>query len=41
MTTYVKGALAACISTTYIFDLWMSKGTRDAFAIGVNLISND
>jgi hypothetical protein len=41
MTTYVQRALVDYISTTYIFYLWMSKGTRDVFVVGVNFISND
>jgi len=41
MTTYVQPTLANYISTTYIFDLWMSKGARDVFAIAMNFISND
>ncbi len=38
--TYVQHALASCLSIAYTFDLWMSKGTHDVFAIVVNLISN-
>ncbi len=41
MTIYMQPALVDCISTTYIFYLWMSKGTRDVFVVGVNFISND
>jgi hypothetical protein len=41
MTTYVQPTLADYISTTCIFDLWMSKGARDVFAIAMNFISSD
>jgi hypothetical protein len=37
----VQHALASCLSIAYTFDLWMSKGTHDVFAIVVNFISND
>ncbi len=42
MTTYVQLALNDYISTTYIFYLWMSKGTKDVFIIVVVIfISSD
>jgi hypothetical protein len=41
MTTYVQSALVDYILTTYTFDLWMSKGTRDVFVVVVNFISSD
>jgi len=41
MTTYVQPTLADYILTTCIFDLWISKGTRDVFAIAMNFISSD
>jgi hypothetical protein len=34
----IQHALVTCISTTYTFDLWMSKRTHDVFAIIVNCI---
>jgi hypothetical protein len=36
MFTYVHLAFVDCISTTCTFDLWMSKGVHDVFAIVVN-----
>ncbi len=41
MTTYVELALVDYISTTYTFDLWMSKGARDVFVVMVIFISSD
>jgi hypothetical protein len=41
MTTNVQLTLVDCISTTYTFDLWMSKGTRDVFIVVVIFISSD
>jgi hypothetical protein len=40
MLTYVHHALADCISATCTFDLWMSKGVHDVFAVVVNFLSN-
>jgi len=40
MLTYVHPTFAICISTIYTFDLWMSKGVHDVFAIVVNFLSN-
>jgi hypothetical protein len=40
MFTCVHLAVANCISTTYTFDLWMSKGAHDVFVIVVNFISS-
>jgi len=37
----VQHALASCLSIAYTFDLWMSKGTHDVFAIVVHFVSND
>ncbi len=41
MTTHVQVALADYLSTTYTFDLWMSKGAHDVFVVVVNFISSD
>jgi hypothetical protein len=38
LVEYIQHALVTCISTTYTFDLWMSKRTHDVFAIIVNCI---
>jgi hypothetical protein len=40
MFAYVHPALANCISTTYTFDLWMSKGVHDVFVVVVNFLSS-
>jgi len=40
MFTYVHPTLVDCISATCTFDLWMSKGAHDVFAIVVNFLSN-
>jgi hypothetical protein len=40
MFTYVHLALTYYISTTYTFDLWLSKGVHDVFTIVVNFLSN-
>jgi hypothetical protein len=41
MTMYVQPTLANCVSTTCTFDLWMSKGMHDIFAMVVSFISNN
>ncbi len=41
MTTYVQPTLANCLSTTCTFDLWMSKGMHDIFAVVVSFISSN
>jgi hypothetical protein len=41
MTIYVQPELVDCLLTTYTFDLWMSKGAWDVFAIVVNFNSKD
>jgi hypothetical protein len=41
MLTYVHLTLVNCISATCTFDLWMSKGAHDVFAIVVNFLSNN
>jgi len=41
MTTYAQLALVDYISTTYTFDLWMSKAARDVFIVMVIFISSD
>jgi hypothetical protein len=38
---YVLLALAKCYSTTTNFDLWISKGAYDVFALIINLLGND
>jgi hypothetical protein len=38
---YVLPTLAKCYSTTTNFDLWMSKGAYDVFALIINLLEND
>jgi len=38
---YVHPALANSFSTTDSFDLWISKGTYDVFALMINFFSND
>jgi len=40
MLTYVHPTFVNCILTTCTFDLWMSKGAHDVFAIVVNFLSN-
>ncbi len=40
MFTYVHPTLVNYISPTCTFDLWMSKGAHDVFAIVVNFLSN-
>jgi hypothetical protein len=40
MFTYVHPTLLNCILATCTFDLWMSKGAHDVFAIVVNFLSN-
>jgi len=39
LVTYVQLALATCLSTTCIFDLWMSVRAHDVFV--VNFLSNN
>ncbi len=38
---YVILALVACFSTTTSFDIWMSKGTYDVFALVIIFLNND
>jgi hypothetical protein len=38
---YVHLALANSFSTTTSFDLWISKGTYDVFALMINFLNND
>jgi hypothetical protein len=38
---YVFPALAKCHYATTNFDLWMSKGAYDVFALVINFLSND
>ncbi len=38
---YVVPTLVECHSITTNFDLWMSKGTYDVFALVINFVSND
>ncbi len=38
---YVCLALVDCFSTTVSFDLWMSKGAYDVFALMINFLSSD
>ncbi len=38
---YVLPALEECYSTTMSFNLWMSKGTNDVFALVINFLSSD
>jgi len=33
--------IGSCLSITYTFDLWMSKGAHDIFVMVVNVISNN
>jgi hypothetical protein len=38
---YVLPALANCFSAIISFDLWMSKGAYDVFALVINFLNND
>jgi hypothetical protein len=38
---YVVLALAKCYFTTINFNLWMSKGTYNVFALVINFLNND
>lgn len=38
---YVLPALATCVSATASFDLWISKGAYDVFALVVNVLTTD
>jgi len=38
---YVLLALAECYTVTVRFDLWMSKGANDVFALVIIFLSND
>ncbi len=38
-TEFVQPALVECLIATYTFDLWMSKGAHDVFAMVVNFLS--
>jgi hypothetical protein len=38
---YVLLALVDCFSLTTIFDLWMSKGAYDDFALRINFLTSD
>jgi hypothetical protein len=38
---YVLPTLADCHSTTTSFDLWMSKGAYDVFALVINFLNYD
>jgi ubiquinone biosynthesis protein Coq4 len=35
----MQPTLAKCLTTTYNFDLWMSKGAHDVFVVVVNFLS--
>jgi len=39
--TYVLPTLVECHSTTISFDMWMSKGTYNVFALVINFLAND
>jgi endo-1,4-beta-D-glucanase Y len=39
--SYVLPTLADCFSAIASFDLWMSKGTYDVFALMINFLGND
>jgi hypothetical protein len=41
MTKYVQPTLAKCLTTTYTFHLWMSKGAHDIFAVVINFLSTN
>ena len=41
LETIVRPALSACCTVTATFDLWMSKGAQDTFALVVNFLSAD
>ena len=41
LKTIVRPALSACCTVTATFDLWMSKGAQDTFALVVNFLSAD
>ncbi len=38
---YVLPKLTYCISTTTSFDLWMSKGAHDIFALIINVMGSN
>ncbi len=38
-TKFVQLGLAKCLTSTCIFDLWMSKGAHDVFVMVVNFLS--
>jgi len=38
-TEFVQPALVKCLIATCTFDLWMSKGAHDVFAMVVNFLS--
>jgi hypothetical protein len=39
LTKFMQLALTECLTTTHTFDLWMSKGDHDVFAMVVNILS--
>ncbi len=38
LTKFMQPASAKCLTTTYNFDLWMSKGVHDVFVVVVNFL---